>query len=87
MRHHKPRILFVQVELHTWQRTKHWPYCCHIGLEEGFAANGVDFFTVTTPWIGRIRELCAGQHFDQLWLNGLLHTEDPDGGFIDDAAW
>ncbi|MGB0383265.1 MAG: glycosyltransferase family protein [Ardenticatenaceae bacterium] len=69
----KKRILLVQCEWRTWRLARQWSYNWHLGIEEGLAANNVEFFTLTTPWLARAKELCAGKHFDQVWINDLAH--------------
>ncbi len=73
------RILFVQHEMFTWDRAKMWGYEWHLGLEEGFAANNIDCFTLTTTWFPAARELCSGMTFDQVWINDITHMFEPGG--------
>lgn len=83
------RILLVQCEFTTWQRARHWAYIWHLGIEEGLAANGVEFMTLATPWISRMKEICAGRQFDQVWINDIAHLGDSDNGGVSesDLAW
>jgi radical SAM superfamily enzyme YgiQ (UPF0313 family) len=73
------RILFIQHELDTWQRAKMWGYTWHLGIEEGFADDKVEFTTLITSWFPFAKEICAGQHFDQVWLNDITHVYEPGG--------
>ncbi|MHC4184678.1 MAG: hypothetical protein ACYSR4_01930, partial [Planctomycetota bacterium] len=40
------RVLLFPLEFSTWKRASHWTYAAQLGLEEGFAANDVEFFTI-----------------------------------------
>ncbi|MBI3611408.1 MAG: glycosyltransferase family 1 protein [Nitrospirae bacterium] len=64
----KLRVLFIGLEYHTWYYARHLSYCAQLGLEEGLQASGVDYFTITMPWLGRARELLEGKRFDQVWI-------------------
>lgn len=68
----KLRILFIQQELPHWEWAHHWSYCWHLGVEEGLKATGVKFFTITTPWLPWIKEICGKRRFDQVWINDLV---------------
>ena len=72
-------ILFVQHELFTWQRAKMWGYTWHLGLEEGFRANQVEFTTLITSWMPFAKEICAGKRYDQVWINDITHAFEPGG--------
>jgi radical SAM superfamily enzyme YgiQ (UPF0313 family) len=74
-----PRILYVQHELYTWPLAKMWSHNFHLGLESGFAANGLDFTTLVTPWFPAAQDLLAGKQFDQVWINDIAHAFR-DGG-------
>ena len=85
-----PKVLFVTLEFPTWADASHWSYIGNLGFEEGFAANGVEFFTLTanhsyaqkrTSWINYARELCSGQKFDQAWVE-IVHS-DLDESFLE----
>lgn len=67
------RILLVQVELPAWNEARMWSYDSHLGIEEGLAANGIEFHTLTSTWFKYAREICAGKHFDQVWINDIVH--------------
>lgn len=73
--HTKLRVLLLQLEFPTWNIARSWSYSAQLGIEEGLAANGVQFFTITTPWFSRARELCTGKQFDQVWLDIARHEE------------
>lgn len=73
------RILFIQHELDTWQRAKMWGYTWHLGIEDGLADNPVEFTTLITSWFPFAKEICAGQHFDQVWINDITHVFEPGG--------
>jgi anaerobic magnesium-protoporphyrin IX monomethyl ester cyclase len=75
----KPRILYVQHELYDWPRAKMWSHNFHLGLENGFATNGLDFTTLVTSWFPAAKELLEGKQFDQVWVNDIAHAFR-DGG-------
>lgn len=75
----KTRILFVQQEMKTWQSAKMWGYGWHVGLEEGFVANGVEVTTLLSSWFPKAKELCAKKTFDQVWINDVTHMFEPNG--------
>jgi radical SAM superfamily enzyme YgiQ (UPF0313 family) len=92
MKNQVTRILFIQHELDTWQRAKMWGYTWHLGIEEGFAGNNVEFTTLVTTWFPFAKEICAGKHFDQVWINDITHAFEPGacGGHqlqIGDLEW
>lgn len=62
------RILLLALEMQTWQLARSHSYSAGLGFEEGFAAHGVDYLTITTPCFRWAQELCRGHHFDQVWL-------------------
>jgi len=66
-------VLLIHLEFPTWYQARHWSYASQLGIEEGFHANGVEYLTITTPWLCRAREICAGKYFDQVWLE-IVHT-------------
>jgi hypothetical protein len=74
------RVLLIILEFNTWKRARHVSYGAQLGLEEGLRANGVAGLTLTTPWLGRARELCAGQHFDQVWID-IVQSDRGDALF------
>lgn len=67
-------VLFINLEFTRWKRGRHLSYAAQLGLEEGLAANGVDYFTLPTTWIKRAKGILAGRKFDQVWLE-LVHTD------------
>jgi hypothetical protein len=68
MSYSKLRVLVLQLEFPTWNQARYWSYSAQLALEEGLQAHGVQFFTLTTPWLARAPEICRGQQFDQVWL-------------------
>jgi len=56
-----------------------WSHNFHLGLESGFAANGLDFTTLVTSWFPAARDLLDGKPFDQIWINDIAHAFR-DGG-------
>lgn len=74
------RILLVQVEFYTWSLARQWSYSWHLGIEEGLQSNGVEFLTLTTPWVSHAREICSGRQFDQVWVNDIAHFGDHNSG-------
>lgn len=64
-----PRVLHLQLEFEDWATARGWSYASGLGMEEGFAASGVEWLTVTTPWLPRLRELCGDRQFDQVWFD------------------
>lgn len=75
----KTRILFVQHEMYQWHRAKMWGYSWHLGIEEGLAANDVEFTTLLTTCFPRAKEIVAGKKFDQVWINDITHIYEPGG--------
>lgn len=66
----KLRVLLIVLEhLIWWRRARHVSYCIQLGFEEGLEANDVEYFTLTTPWLAHAPEICAGMHFDQVWID------------------
>ena len=68
------KVLFIALEFPYWTWARQWSYGAQLAFEEGFSENGVDCFTVTTIWLPRIKEICAGEHFDQVWME-VAHTK------------
>lgn len=77
MEKEKTRILFVQQEMKSWQSAKMWGYSWHVGLEDGFSANGAEVTTLLSPWFSQAKKLCAGKTFDQVWINDITHMFEP----------
>jgi glycosyltransferase involved in cell wall biosynthesis len=86
----KQKILFIPFEFLTWERAGSWPYSVHLGIEEGFAANNVELFTVPSlyeipshyhaSWLSHVDRLFGKQQFDQIWFF-LRHTQIGDDFF------
>lgn len=85
-----PRVLLISLEFPTWRVARGYGYWFNFGLEEGFEANGIEYFTLTVgehygerkaSWLDHARELCAGQRFDQAWVE-IVHS-DLDERFLD----
>jgi anaerobic magnesium-protoporphyrin IX monomethyl ester cyclase len=75
----KPRILYIQHEIYNWHQAKMWSYNLHLGIEPGFIANDIDFFTLTTTWLPKAKEILKGRRFDQVWMNDVLHSHRTGG--------
>jgi len=73
------RILIIQCEFTSWHWARAWSYSWGLGLEEGLAANQVEFLVVTTTWLAQARSICAGRQFDQIWINDLPHSGGSEG--------
>ena len=67
------RILLIALEFHSWQRARSLSYCAQMAFEEGLANQSIDYVTITTPWLGRIREILQDKKFDQVWVE-LAHS-------------
>jgi hypothetical protein len=65
-------ILYLCLEFDKWNLARPWTYQSNLGIEEGFSSNNLTFLTVTTPWLGQIRELCRECTFDQVWVE-IVH--------------
>jgi hypothetical protein len=80
----KIKILFIHMEFTTWRGARAWTYPANLGLEEGFAANNCEYFTIPTfhgvssgfsiSWLKYAKDLCSGKVFDQVWIE-LVHTD------------
>ena len=79
----KLRVLGLFLEFGSWYRARAWTYAGQLGLEEGFRAQGARISTVTTPWLPRLRELCDGRRFDQVWVE-VVHQDMLDD---DTLSW
>jgi hypothetical protein len=66
----KLRVLLLLTEFPFWRAARHLSYSAQLGIEDGLRANGVNCFTVTSPWFPEIAESLVQQRFDQLWLVG-----------------
>lgn len=83
--HSRPRVLFISLESRNWRDASHWPYDSNLCFEEGFKANGMDWFTIpaqsiyetTSPpeitWLSHIKQICTGKQFDQVWME-IVHS-------------
>ena len=79
----KQTILLVTLEFSNWDNAGHWPYPMNFGLEEGLAANDVEYFTIPAlhevpssapgSWLSRAQSLCKGMKFDQVWME-IVHS-------------
>ncbi len=76
-------VLYLPLEFPTWDRARSWTYATQLGLEEGFAANGVECTTVPVfnemtheqadSWCRMLERICVNRSFDQVWFE-LVHT-------------
>ena len=71
--HSGKNVLLLIMELPRWKCGRSVSYCSQLGLEEALQSNGVETFTITTPWFPRLDELCAGRRFDQIWID-IVHS-------------
>jgi len=72
------KILYVPLEYAKWQTAQYWSYPEGLGLEEGFAGNGVEWFVLPgliqtqfyapESFIDHARRICARMRFDAVWL-------------------
>jgi len=62
------KILFIALEFPNWTYARQWSYGAQMAFEEGFQENGVEFITITSVWLPRLKEICAGKRFDQVWV-------------------
>ncbi len=69
----KLRLLLLQLERSIWREARSCSYTVQLGIEEGLCAHGVKFLTITTPWFSEARKICAGRHFDQVWIEIARH--------------
>lgn len=85
------KILLITLEFSSWGNASHWPYPMNLGLEEGLAANGVEYFTIPAlhevpssapgSWLSHLQDICQGKHFDQVWME-IVHS-NLDESFLD----
>lgn len=83
-RREKLHILNLALEFPTWPKARHWSYAEQLGMEEGFQANEVEYFTLPAlwgrpasgpnSWLRYAQELCSGRRFDQVWVE-VIHSE------------
>jgi predicted SAM-dependent methyltransferase len=81
------KVLYIPLEFKTWRDASHMPYTCNYAFEEGFDANGIEYFTIpaiyepdpsqSSPWLQHAKKLCEGRQFDQVWLE-IVHTRYDD---------
>lgn len=70
------RILLLQAENPGWALARSYPYYLNFAFAEALGAAGVEVLMITSPWFAHLHEICAGQTFDQIWLNDLSHFAD-----------
>lgn len=78
----KLRVLYLLLEFATWEVACKMPYNAMFGLEEGLRAHGIEPLTVTTPWLGRLPDICNGQKFDQVWIE-VVHQNVIHRGWLE----
>jgi len=71
------RILNLQLEFNNWALARPWSYCVGLALEEGLEAAGVNFLTLTSPWLNRAREIVGERRFDQVWVEIVHQSTAP----------
>lgn len=81
------RILYITLDFPRWSAAKGWTYPSNLGIEEGFAAHGVEYMTIPmifgisadlpASWLYHAKRLCAGKQFDQVWIE-LVHSDPGD---------
>jgi hypothetical protein len=79
------RVLCLLLEFNWWGPARPLTYPAQLGLEEGLAANGCRFLTVTTPWLPRLREICGRRSFDQVWVE-IVHQHALDDDVLEFLA-
>jgi glycosyltransferase involved in cell wall biosynthesis len=79
------RVLCLFLEFNWWEPARPLTYTAQLGLEDGLRANGCHVLTVTTPWLPRLREICRGQRFDQVWIE-IVHQEALDDELLSFVA-
>jgi glycosyltransferase involved in cell wall biosynthesis len=88
------KILYVQHDLLVWSSARQWSYTVHMAFVEGLLAAGhevVVLFTACWDWA---RNIAGDQHFDQVWINDVIHSigrrpdwEAPVRLTADDFRW
>ena len=68
------KILFITLEAWKWRRARSLSYTAALGYEEGFRANGLDCFTLTSPWLRRAESILSGKRFDFALIE-LVHSK------------
>jgi hypothetical protein len=82
------RVLCLFLEFDWWESARPLTYPAQLGLEEGLRASGCRTLTVTTPWLPRLKEICGGRRFDQVWVE-IVHQRTLDDerlGFLAELA-
>ena len=67
------RILLIALELPLWHKARSLSYCAQLAFEEGLKDQGIDYFTITTPWLRSVKEILQDKKFDQVWVE-LTHS-------------
>jgi hypothetical protein len=78
----KLRVLFLLLEFGDWATACKMPYNAMFGLEEGLRAQGVEPLMVTTSWLDRLKDICNGQKFDQVWME-VVHQNVVHPGWLE----
>jgi len=81
----KRRVLCLFLEFNWWEPARPLTYTAQLGLEDGLRGHGCRTLTVTTPWLPRLREICGGQRFDQVWIE-IVHQEPLDDDVLSFVA-
>lgn len=67
------KVLLLLLELPRWKWSRSVSYCSQLGFAEALQYWGAETLTVTTPWFPRLKEICSGRKFDQLWID-IVHS-------------
>lgn len=66
----RPRILFMPLELPTWNNGAHsWSYAASLAYEEGLRASGCEVTTINSPCSIFHQKILRGRRFDQVWFH------------------
>lgn len=66
----RPRILFLPLELPTWNNGAHsWSYAASLAYEEGLRRAGCEVTTINSACAPYHAKLLRGRRFDQVWLH------------------
>lgn len=78
-----PRILFICLEFRNWQQARSLAYPSQLGLADALRARGATVLTLPAvhgiaadapgSWLCHAQRLCAGMHFDQVWVE-VVHS-------------
>ncbi len=71
-------ILYLCLEFEKWNIARPWTFQANLGLEDGFKYNNLTYFTITTPWLNKAKELCKDFTFDQVWIEIVHQSPDVD---------